>query len=243
MGLLNDSPYGLLGLLRNGVQDRLSNADSSSDDASDLASWARRQQQRLPLSLAGPSLIADLSQSPPSRFGSVGPLPSPADAPAAPKLSWLPRDRYADTPRPRPMPTAQNLTAQALRMKGVPEADIAATGDPERIKQLIVQNYGPASARASINRPSEPSSPNYVGDPRPRPIPTSPSLPVPLIQVANGPRCDGFPAGCHQGGTYGTTGLYSIDGLNLCQSCAIKYKKLENLGSVDQTNILRPYLE
>jgi hypothetical protein len=46
-------------------------------------------------------------------------------------------------------PTAQNLTARALRMRGVPEADIAAAiGNPDLMKQLVYQNYGPGSAVA-----------------------------------------------------------------------------------------------
>jgi hypothetical protein len=47
------------------------------------------------------------------------------------------------------MPIAENLTVRALRMKGVPEADIvAATGNPE-LQRLIVRNYGsrPAGLR------------------------------------------------------------------------------------------------
>jgi hypothetical protein len=48
-----------------------------------------------------------------------------------------------------PALTEQNLTAHALRMKGVPETDIAAAiGNPERMKQLIYQTFGAGSANA-----------------------------------------------------------------------------------------------
>jgi hypothetical protein len=50
---------------------------------------------------------------------------------------------FAESPRP----IAQNLTVRALRMKGVPEPDIASALDsPERMKQLINQNFGSGSA-------------------------------------------------------------------------------------------------
>jgi hypothetical protein len=55
-------------------------------------------------------------------------------------------------------PTTPNLTAQALRTRGVAEADIAAALDnPERMKQLIYQNFGPGSAGAPGFR-----SPNQI---------------------------------------------------------------------------------
>jgi hypothetical protein len=44
----------------------------------------------------------------------------------------------------------QNLTTRALRMKGVPEADIgAAISDPGKMQQLLNQYYGRGSAIAS----------------------------------------------------------------------------------------------
>jgi hypothetical protein len=56
---------------------------------------------------------------------------------------------FPDPPRAAPQLTAQNLTAHALRMKGVPETDIAAAiGNPERMKQLIYQTFGAGSAKA-----------------------------------------------------------------------------------------------
>jgi hypothetical protein len=55
------------------------------------------------------------------------------------------------------MPIAENLTVRALRMKGVPEADIvAATGNPE-LQRLIVRNYGSRPARPSRNEKLEQS--------------------------------------------------------------------------------------
>jgi hypothetical protein len=44
---------------------------------------------------------------------------------------------------PPPTPTVQNLTTRALRMKGVPEADIgAAINDPGKMQDLLNQYYG-----------------------------------------------------------------------------------------------------
>lgn len=73
MGLLDDMPDGLLGLLRNGAQNRFSSADPIAGDANDLPSWARSQQQRLPFSFAGPGLFADIPASSPSRVGTTVP--------------------------------------------------------------------------------------------------------------------------------------------------------------------------
>ena len=126
MGLLDDLPDSLLKLIRTAAQNRNPNVDLGADNAIDLPSWV---PQRPPLSLAGPGLAADINVSSP------GP------------------SRPADPLRAQPpAPTAQNLTTQALRIKGVPDADIAAaTGNPERMKQLIIQHYGPRPAQAPAN--------------------------------------------------------------------------------------------
>ena len=100
MGLLDDWPDGWLKLIRNATQNRNPNADPGADDAIDLPSWLpRRQQQRPPLSLTGPGLMANIDASSPSTGRSADPLRAQP-----------------------PAPTPQNLTAQALRIKGVPEA-------------------------------------------------------------------------------------------------------------------------
>jgi hypothetical protein len=149
MGLLNNNfPDDLLELIRNAAQNRSQSANSGAGSANDLPSWVPRQQQRLPLSFAGPVLTPDINASSPSPPRAPFALPGPADADTG--LSWLRGDRSNDPPRARPpTPPAQNLTAQALRMKGVPEADIAAAaGNPELMKQLIIRNFSLGSAGA-----------------------------------------------------------------------------------------------
>jgi hypothetical protein len=72
--------------------------------------------------------------------------------PQAGQSAGLPNWAQAPTGNPFAGFTApkENLTARALRMKGVPEADIAAAAaDPELMKQLITQHFGPGSAGAS----------------------------------------------------------------------------------------------
>ena len=104
MGLLDDWPDGLFKLIRNAAQNRNPSADLDADDAIDLPSRATRgHHRRPPLSLAGPGLTADINTSAPSQSRSADPLR--AQPPAPPR---------------------QSLTAQGLRMKGVPEVDIAA---------------------------------------------------------------------------------------------------------------------
>jgi hypothetical protein len=93
-------PDSLLKLMRTAAQNRNPNVDLGADNTFDLPSWVpQRQPQRPPLSLAGPGLAADIKVSSPS--------------PSADALRTQ-----------QPAPTARNLTVQALRMKGVPDADI-----------------------------------------------------------------------------------------------------------------------
>jgi hypothetical protein len=225
MGLLDDFPYGLLNQIRNGTQSRIPNGNFSADNADGFPSWVPRQQ-RLPLSFAGPDLTTNITASSP--------------------------DRPADFLRAQPpAPPAPNLTVQALRMKGVPEADIsAATGNPELMKQFVIQHYGPGSTGAPLkigyatsgrsvsgglfgdsSQRAYPEArwlnpyrvdadpvqlndqngfffgPGYTEDPDPKQNPAPLAKPTPPTQLAgSGPECDGFDAGCHEGGTYGTNG-------------------------------------
>ena len=59
--------------------------------------------------------------------------------------------------------------------------------------------------------------------------------------AANGPRCDGFSGGCQLGGTFGTTGMYTIFGKNLCRDCAIKFLGIQGLPHGEQQETLRPF--
>jgi hypothetical protein len=318
MGLLNNNfPDDLLELIRNAAQGRSQSANSGAGSANNLPSWVPRQQQRLPLSFAGPGLTANVTASSPSQPGAGFSRPSPTDGSAASDLSWLPRDWSGFSPATATAGAdSADLTAQALRMKGVPEAGIAAaTSNPKLMNQLIIQNFAPGSAggpvrigyasygggasgvsfgdsrqrldpetrglddalvrsdapvwgrlssrdpiglsagggnlyRADAKNPNQLSSPSglfagpgYTGDLAPKPSPTRLAQPAPPTQIAgSGPKCDGFDAGCHEGGNYGTNGLYSIHGKNLCESCAVKTLRIENLGAVAKTKILAPYI-
>lgn len=57
------------------------------------------------------------------------------------------------------------------------------------------------------------------------------------IQVA-GPRCDGFGGGCSMGGSFGTTGMYTIQGKRLCRGCALKILGIEELPHIEQQETL-----
>jgi hypothetical protein len=102
--------------------------------------------------------------NPPTPFPTPGILP-PGPAPSAPPT--MPDDHYYKPPLSperldqipqsenlyppgQPAPAAQNLTAHVLRMKGVPEAGIAAAiNDPALMKGLLNQLYGRRSMIAS----------------------------------------------------------------------------------------------
>jgi hypothetical protein len=165
MSLLNNNfPDDLLELIRNAVQNPSQSANSGAGSPNDLPSWVPRQQQRLPLSFAGPVLTPDINASSPSPPRPAF-LPDPADASANTGLSWLRGDRFTDPLRAQPpAPPAQNLTAQALRMKGVSEADIAAAiGNPDLMKQLIILHFGPGSAGAAARTEYAPYGSNADG--------------------------------------------------------------------------------
>lgn len=53
-------------------------------------------------------------------------------------------------------------------------------------------------------------------------------------------KCSG--GSCRSGGSYGTTGMYSIGGRTLCHSCAVKELGLGGLPVAVQIDILRPFL-
>ena len=52
-------------------------------------------------------------------------------------------------------------------------------------------------------------------------------------------RCDGFAAGCRNGGTFGSSGQFTIDGKKLCWDCAIKYLGIQDLSPSQKVIILR----
>jgi hypothetical protein len=60
----------------------------------------------------------------------------------------------------------------------------------------------------------------------------------PNVQVASGLTCDGFPSGCQNGGTYGTSGQFNINGRILCIDCAIKFFGLQGDSHSERERIL-----
>jgi hypothetical protein len=306
MGLLNNNfPDDLLELIRNAAQNRSHSANSGAGGADSLPSWVPRQQQRLPLSFAGPILTPDINASPSSPPGAAFPLPGSADASADAGLSWLRGDGSADPLRARPpAPPAQNLTAQALRMKGVSEADIAAAiGNPELMKQLIIQHFGPGSAGAAARTEYTPhgsiADGGSFGDSRQRVYPETSGLddtrarrdapawgrfmpgnptglsagdinlfradannpvrlngpsglsfgpglgasrsPGPVQPLPVGLECQGFPAGCQNGGNFGDNANYYAGRRDLCRDCAIRYLGLQDEPAIIKIETLRRY--
>jgi hypothetical protein len=162
MGLLDSTPDDWLEPQRRAAQNRSPN-DGGADPAFDPApSWLPRSQLRQPpLSLAGPGFTANE----PWPRAPVSPVMM---APQAGQFAGLPNRAQALTGNPfaeSPRPAAQNLTARALRMKGVPEAEIAAAIDsPDLMKQFINLDYGPASAGARSALPDAAVAP--IGDNR-----------------------------------------------------------------------------
>ena len=143
MGLLDGFPDGWLGLLREPAP----NWNGISADPVNYTQPLMPQPRRLPLSFAGPSLATDypnrdLAQPPAQApFGAF-----PGGLGAAPSNDAAGRQTISQSPAP----IAQNLTAHVLRAKGVSEPDIAAAvGNPELMKQLINQTFGPGSTTSA----------------------------------------------------------------------------------------------
>jgi hypothetical protein len=222
MGLLDDFPYGFLNQIRNAAQSRIPNGNFGADDASGFPSRVPQQQQRLPLSIAGPDLTPNIPATSPGR---------PADF-----LRAQPPD-----------PPAPNLTVQALRMKGVPEADIsAAMGNPGLMKQLVIQHYGPGSTGATTRYRADANNPDRLTEPsgflagRGWQFGTAPSQENPLAQTV-GFECQGYPAGCQNGGSFGDNANYYAGGRDLCRNCAIRYLGIQDEPPIIQMQTLRGF--
>jgi hypothetical protein len=137
-------------------------------------------------------------------------------------------------------------------MEGVPEADIAAAmGNPEVMRQLIIQHFVPGSTGVAARTGYAPHGSSASGDPfrdsGQRVYPgtyrfddarSPPELITPQpVQL----KCVGW-NGCRNGGSFGYGGMYSVDGQILCESCAVKKTGGELLPSAEKTDLLRPYL-
>jgi hypothetical protein len=219
MGLLDHLPEGLLELI---ARTRNPNAAAGADGVDSTPSL-----QRLPLSLAGPE-------------------------PAASQGSFLPADATAlrpSGPLPRQTSTAQNLTAQVLRSKGVPDSDIAAgIKDPDLMRQIINQHYaaGPSGAPAFFG-PDAKNWPQFddahVNHPGPiSELDRRAPVGTPSLLQPAGFKCDGFSGGCKYGGNYGDNAMYRFDIGDLCRKCAIKWTGASNLPTDQQMEIIEPFL-
>jgi hypothetical protein len=51
-------------------------------------------------------------------------------------------------------------------------------------------------------------------------------------------RCDGFSAGCQNGGTYNYSGMYNIDGRMLCPDCALRYLGIQDVPLAERQYLL-----
>lgn len=58
------------------------------------------------------------------------------------------------------------------------------------------------------------------------------------VAAAGDLKCEGI---CSQGGSWGTTGAYDVDGAILCRNCAVKTLKIEDLSGAEQNILLRPH--
>jgi hypothetical protein len=62
------------------------------------------------------------------------------------------------------------------------------------------------------------------------------------IHVAAGLQCDGFPSGCQSGGSFGSSGMYNINGRVLCIDCAIKFFGLQDASQSERASTLGRFL-
>jgi hypothetical protein len=189
MGLLDGLPVNLLDLLQNSALNQNQNAGIGADAAS-YPMPVSLPQERAPLSLAGPGFSTGASSAPNGApaipdFSSSNRMPAAplalvpppaATAPAQPGAPGIGDRLPAGVPSwaqaPAMNPSAgfpklpgQNLTVRTLRMKGVPEADIAAAfGNPERMQQLIYRTYRPGPASTGTQSVSSSAAVTPIGD-------------------------------------------------------------------------------
>ncbi|WP_043289336.1 RHS repeat-associated core domain-containing protein, partial [Paraburkholderia oxyphila] len=62
------------------------------------------------------------------------------------------------------------------------------------------------------------------------------------VAAAGDLKCQGFSAGCQNGGSYGSTGAYKVNGLILCTSCAVKMLGVENESPAEKAITLELYI-
>lgn len=56
-----------------------------------------------------------------------------------------------------------------------------------------------------------------------------------------GRRCDGFSAGCQNGGTFGSSGSVKIGNKRMCRDCALRYLGIEELPRDDQLKTIKDF--
>jgi hypothetical protein len=85
------------------------------------------------------------------------------------------------------------------------------------------------------------------------PMTNLPAVPPPWVSYSNVPgRQDGsvqvvaagdIPCqGCQSGGSYGSTGMYLINGKVLCNDCAVKALGIQNENAAEKVRTLHPFL-
>jgi hypothetical protein len=166
-GLLNDGS-GILNGATPGPDGRQPAPFGFAPAADGMNQQAWSQLPPAPLSLAGPGLATDVAAASRGRSPAAVGWPDTGDRLPAGVPGWArapamtPSAGFPDPSRTAPQLTAQNLTAHALRMKGVSEADIAeARSSPEKLQQLLNQYYGPGS---NVQREEDPRRSPTRGD-------------------------------------------------------------------------------
>ena len=87
--------------------------------------------------------------------------------------------------------------------------------------------------------PYDPSAP--IGDgspPAPAPLQAPPAL---QPAAAGDLRCEGMRGGCENGGDWGTTAAYRVEGRNLCVKCAVRQLGYQNETSSTLLGLLEPW--
>ena len=61
------------------------------------------------------------------------------------------------------------------------------------------------------------------------------------VAAAGDLKCQGYSAGCQNGGSYGSTAGFNIEGRNVCPSCAVKMLGVENEPAAVKAITLQPF--
>jgi hypothetical protein len=155
-------------------------------------------------------------------------------------------DPYANTAADRPMVLTPTGYVPIEANAGGPGTQLQAA--PLSGKRLLIKDYDPDQPRVPAGNPdagrwtSEGARDSADDASDSNDGASQSNIPNTQLAAAGGLRCDGFSSGCQSGGSYGSSGMYNIEGRVLCMDCAIKFFNLQDDSPKERARTLEPFL-